>query len=375
MSADSGDFEASQLGRHRHQRAIVAFLEQRLHERQREIAAGADHRARDGGAHVGRRVLQQRLQPVERRAAAARLGERGRAGRAHGGVLVFHRLAHQLAGRAARRRDQRGERQRAQTRRRGGIARSLGQRLRAGRFLGQRTPESRSMVIVCSRAAGSPSRSAFAPPVSSQNARRVHLGGAAGRERAQRRDGDRGGLLARERGLDPGERLGAGPLVAVAQQRRRRAGVGHRIGLRPFQPRQREGPDGVARAGVGIARRAQQRLLDPALDEQARQRLGERRLDPPHRALAAQSLVAGEHPAEVRDAVVAEQLRGRRRVAGVSSRTAVRAALSNASTPDFWFDDRVGDAAVPADAEVDLRAQAGLDSEDRWAAAWRRYPR
>ena len=59
-------------------------------------------------------VLQQRLQPVQRRAAEAGLGERGRAGGAHGGGLVLHRLAHQLAGRAARGRDQRGEGERAQ---------------------------------------------------------------------------------------------------------------------------------------------------------------------------------------------------------------------------------------------------------------------
>ena len=316
-----GRLEAAQLRRHRHQRAIVALLEQRLHERQRQVAAGADQRARDGGAHVGRRILQQRLQAVERRAPAARLARtrsRRRRGRSASLSSIDSRtslpgalpaVATSVASASARRR--------------GGVAVSPALSVSAFAHAdsgGRRTPESRSRVIACSRAAGSPSRSAFAPPVSSQNARGVQLGGAAGRVRAQRRHRDRRGLLARERGLDPGERLAAHPLVAVAEQRGRRAGVGGRIGLRPLQPGLREGADRVARPGARVARGAQQRLLDPALNEQAGQRLRERRLEPAHGALAAQVVVAREHPAEVRDAVVAEQLGGRRRVADARRR-------------------------------------------------------
>ena len=45
--------QGPQLGRHRHQRAVVALLEHRLHVRQREIATRAHHRARGRRPHVG----------------------------------------------------------------------------------------------------------------------------------------------------------------------------------------------------------------------------------------------------------------------------------------------------------------------------------
>ena len=115
------------------------------------------------------------------------------------------------------------------------------------------------------------------------------------------------------------------------------------------------------RAGARIARGAQQRLLETALDEQAGQRLCERGLDPAHAPSPQRFWLRANDPAEVRDAVVAEQLRPAVAGSGCSSSLdRGEGGLIERRDARLLIDDRVGHAAVPANAEVDLRAQAGL---------------